>query len=63
MLGFLVLYHQDILDRLQENNQFHYHLVYLKFYLTNSYKDPDDHATTRFNHKVKIDSLNDHINY
>ena len=58
---FFLLYYQDILDRLQEDNQNHYHLVYLKFHPVNSNTYQDDHATSRLHHKVTFETLNDHI--
>ena len=60
-IWFFVFYYQHILDRLQENNQFHYHLVSLYFHLTNSNIYQDDHATSRFHHKVTFETSNGHI--
>ena len=31
---FFVLYYQDTLNQLPQNTQYHFHLVYLKFYVS-----------------------------
>ena len=53
---FSLLYYRDILNQLQRNIQYLNHLKYLLLLLIYSFKDPDDHATIQFHHKVKVDS-------
>ena len=59
---FSLLYYRDISNPSQQNILYHYHRVYLKFVLIYSNKDPDDHATSRFQQKVTFETLSDHIN-
>ena len=59
---FSLLYYLDISNQILKNNQFRYRPVYLISLLTNSYKDLDDHATSRFHHKVTFETSSDHIN-
>ena len=48
------LYYQDISIQLQRINQYHYHQEFLKYLLIYSYEDLDDHASSQFYHKAKV---------
>ena len=53
---FFLSFYQDILNQLQGNNHYHRHQEYIKFIVICSYKDLDDHATSQFQHKGKVES-------